>query len=159
MALWSDGPEVVRRAQRFAHVLFDQLIVAVIVEPDAVEILRVLDVAHGAEGHVDLAVAVVLFALLHLGREHADDGEQHAVQANGLAHRPCAGEELGLGLRPDDADVGALLVFGAVEEAALVGVELPDVLKDRPDAVHGPGVGVQIVLHRHVFLHLSARCG
>ena len=106
-----------------------------------------------------MAIAIALFALLHFGREDADDGEEYAVEANALAHRPCAGEELGLRFRTDHADMGALLVFGAVEEAALVDIQLPDVLKDRPNAVDRPGVGVQIVLHGHVFLHLLARCG
>ena len=48
----------------------------------------------------------------------------HAVEADVFAQRPAAGEELGLGLRADDADVGALLVLGAVEEAALIDVQL-----------------------------------
>ena len=109
--------------------------------------------------NIDLPVAIVRsVALLHLGAQHADDGEEHAVEADGFAHRPAAGEELGLGLGADDADMGALLLLCAVEEAACVGVELPDVLEDAAHAVHGPGVGVQIVLHGDVFVDLRARC-
>ena len=48
-------------------------------------------------------------------------GEEYAVEADGFAHCPPAGEELGLGFGADHADVGALLVVRTVEEAALIG--------------------------------------
>ena len=48
--------------------------------------------------------------------------------------------------------MGALLVLGAVEEAALIGNELDDVGVGGARADHGPGVGVQIVLHRCVLI-------
>jgi hypothetical protein len=57
----------------------------------------------------------LVVVLLHLGYQHADDGEDDAVEADGLADRPAAAEELGFGFRGDDANVGALLVFRAVE--------------------------------------------
>jgi hypothetical protein len=53
--------------QGLAQALLGQFVVAAIVEPDAVKILGVFQVAHGVEGDVDLAVAVVVVALLHLG--------------------------------------------------------------------------------------------
>jgi hypothetical protein len=109
---------VVGRGQGLAQALLGQFVVAGVTEPDSVQVGRVLDVAHGAEGDIDLAVDVVI-GLLHLGEEDADDGERLAVEADVFAERPAAGEELGLGLRTDDADVGALLVLRAIEEAAL----------------------------------------
>ena len=136
------GAKVVGRSHGFTQVLLGQLIVAVVVEPDAVQVLRVLQVAHGVEGHVDLPVAVVVVAFLHLGTEHADNGEHHTVEADRLSQSPAAGVELGLGLRADDADVGALQVFGAIEKTARIGVQLPDILKNRANAIYGPGVGV-----------------
>src|ERR1700733_3075703 len=142
-----------RGAQCLAHVLLGEFIIALIVEPDAVEILRVLDVAHGAEGDVDLPVAVALCPFLHFGGEDTDDGEQHSVEPDALAHSPCAGKQLCLCLRTNYANVRALLIFSAVEEAALLDIELPDVLKNRAHAIHGPGVGVEIVLDRHVLLN------
>ncbi len=123
------GAEVVGGAEGGAHVLLHEFEVALVVVPDAAQVFGIGQVAHGAEGDVDLPVAIALFALLHLGSEDADDGKQHTVEADGLADRPGAGEELGLGLGADDANVSALLFFFAVEEAAGVGVELPDVLK------------------------------
>ena len=148
-------PKVMRRTERLPQVLLCQFVIAVVVEPDAVEVLRIFDVAHGAEGHVDLPVAVILLsALLHLGREHADDRKQHAIQPDRLTHGPRAGKELGLGLRTDHANMRALLILGSVKETPIVRIEFPDVLKHRPDAIHRPRVGVEIVLHRHVFLNL-----
>ena len=69
-----------------------------------------------------------------------------ALDANGLTHGPDAGEELGFGIGAEDADVRALVVFGAVEEAALIGSELDDVGVGGARADDGPGVGMEIVL-------------
>ena len=142
---------MVRRGHGFTQALLDQFVVAVVVEPDAVDVHGVLQVAHGVEGHVDLAIDVVIVALLHLGVKDADDGEEYSVETDGFAQRPSAREELGLGLRCDNADVGALLVLGTVEEATLIGIHLQNVLIGRADAVYRPGVAVQVVLYRHVF--------
>ena len=142
---------MVGRGQGFAQGFLGEFVVAGVAEPDAVEVFGVLDVAHGIEGDVDLAVYVV-FTLLHLGEEHADDGEGLSVEADVFAQRPAAGEEPGLGLGADDADMGALIVLSAVEEAPLIDVELEDVLIDGADSVDGPGEGVQVVLHGDVLV-------
>jgi len=44
-----------------------------------------------------------------------------------------------------------LLIFGAGEESPLVEIEPHHILADGTDAVHAPGVGVQIILDRHIF--------
>ena len=105
-----------------AQRLLDHLVIAAVIEPDAIEVFRVHQVAAGVEGDIDIPVAVVVVALLHLGFHHADHGEGFAIQADRLAQSPAAGEELDFVFRSDDADVGALLVLGAIEEAALVKV-------------------------------------
>ena len=46
-----------------------------------------------------------------------------------------------------------LLFLLPVEEAPCVRIEFPDVLKHRHHAINRPRVGVQIVLHRDVFVH------
>jgi len=51
---------------------------------------------------------------------------------------PIAGEQFGLVLRAEDAYVRALLIFGSIEEAALVEVELPNLLVYRANAIHVP---------------------
>ena len=66
------------------------------------------------------------------------------VSTNG----PDAGVELGFGFRAEDADVSALVVFSAIEEAALIGSELDDVGVGRAGADDGPGVGMEIVLRQ-----------
>src|ERR1017187_10077028 len=99
-----------------------------------------------ASESIDLVVDVVI-GLLHLGVEDADNGEGLAVEADVFAQRPTPGEELGLGLRTDDADMGALLVLRAIEDATLAGRELHDVLVGGEDSVHAPGVGMQVILH------------
>ncbi len=143
------GAEMVGRGQGLAQALLRQFIVAGVTEPDSVQVGRVLDVAHGAEGDIDLAVDVVI-GLLHFGEEDADDGERLPIEADTLTEGPFAGEELGLCLRTDDADMGALLVFGAIEEAALIDVEFEDVLVPGAHAVHAPGVDMQVILHRDI---------
>jgi hypothetical protein len=148
---WVRGTEVVRRAQGFAQALFDQFTVAAIAEPDAIDVHRVLQVAHGIERHVDDSVDVVVIALFHFGVEHADNGKKDAIQANGFAQRPAARKQLGLGFGGDDADVGALLFFGPTEKAALIGLQLQNFLIGGADPIDLPCIGVQIVLHRHFF--------
>src|ERR1039458_3980 len=148
------GPEVMSRSHGLAQTFLDQLIVAAIREPDGAKVMRVNQIAHGVEGNIYLAIAVVV-ALLHLGAQHANHGKDNAIEANSLADGPAAGEQLCLGLRPDYADVGPLLILGAIEEAALVGIQLEDVLKDGANAVYGPGVSMQIVLHGRVLPHLG----
>ncbi len=56
-------------------------VIAVVAHPDAVDVLDVFQVAHGAERDVDDAVQVVV-ALLHLGLEDSYDLEAHAVQTD-----------------------------------------------------------------------------
>ena len=119
--------------------------VAVVAQPDAVDVLDVLDVGHGGEGDVDDAVEVVV-ALLHLGLEDADDLEADAVDADGLAEREDAGEELGLGFGADDGDVGARLDVRGRDDAALGDVHVLNRLELGLDAVDLPGVGVEFVL-------------
>jgi hypothetical protein len=80
----------------------------VVGEPDSAEIFEVAEILEGIEGDVDLAIDVVV-ALLHFRFEDADDGESDAVEADALAERIAAAEELGLGFRADDGDMGAIL--------------------------------------------------
>ena len=82
--------EVVGGAQRLAQALFDDLVVAPIVEPDSIDIVRVFQIVHGVERHIDGPVAVVVVALLHLGAVHAHHREVNAVQPDGFTDRPSA---------------------------------------------------------------------
>ena len=54
------GTEAVRGAERLADGLLDGGVVAVVAEPDAVEVLGVLEVGRGGEGDVDDAVEIVV---------------------------------------------------------------------------------------------------
>ena len=121
------GAEVMGSAQGISQNLFDLHIIAVIVEPDSAQIRGIHKVTHGVEGYINRAIDVA-FTFLHLGLQNSDNGEENAIEADGFADRPLAGEELGLGLGGNDTDVGALLILGAVEEAPLIDIELDDVL-------------------------------
>ena len=146
------GPEVVGGGEGVAEVLFDDLVVAVVIEPDAIEPGGVLKIAHGGEGDPDGSVDIV-FAFDHFGAQDADDGEHDAVETDALADGIAAGEELGFGIGADDADVGALLLFEAVEEPAFVDFESEDVEAFGAYAVYLPTVGMKVVLDGCVLEH------
>ena len=65
--------------------LFDPLVVGgLVVEPDAVKIVGVFQIAHGGERNIDDPIHVVV-ALLHFGRKNADHFEADAIEADALA--------------------------------------------------------------------------
>ena len=96
----------------------------------------------------------MLAALLHLRTQHTDHREHHAIEANRLADGPGAGEQLGLRLGADHANMGALLVLGSVEKPALIHSQRPDLTEVGADSIHRPHVRVQFVLHRDILIHL-----
>ena len=113
------GIEVVLLGQRAPHLLLDQLvIVAFVGHPDAVKVVRVLEVAHGTEGNVDGLVDAVV-AFLHVRREHADHLVADASNTDVLADGILAGEQLELGVGADDGDAGARGFIVFVQQAAL----------------------------------------
>jgi hypothetical protein len=87
------------RGEGLADGFLDLLIVAVIADPDTVEVGGVFEVAHGVEGNVDGAIDVVV-GFLHFGLEDADDGEDDAVEADGFADRPAPEKSLVLASEP-----------------------------------------------------------
>ena len=80
--------------------------------------MRVLQIAHGGERNVDQLVDAVI-AFLHVRRQDADHLEADAVDADELAQRVLAGEELGFGLRADDGDPRARHLVFLVQQTAL----------------------------------------
>src|SRR5678815_1905646 len=101
-----------------AHGLFQAFVRSgLIVEPDGVEVARILKVAHGAEGDVYQAVGIVI-ASLHFRAYNSDDFNAKAIDADSFAQRVTPGEELFLGLGAYHCDAGVLhLVFWVVEAA------------------------------------------
>ena len=141
-----------RGGKGVAQVLLDDLVVAPVVEPDAVNPGRVLEVAHGGEGYPDGGVDVVL-AFGHLGVEHADDGEKDAVEADGFADRVTAGKEFRFCVGTNDADVGTLLFFLPVEGTAIVHDHGEHVEALRAQSIDRPCVGVEVVFDYDVLKH------
>jgi hypothetical protein len=149
------GIEFVLRGQDVAHGLLDPfIVVGFVVEPDGVEVVGVLEVAHGGEGDVDDAIDIVV-AGLHLGAENADNFKADAVDADVLAEGVASGEKLFPGFRADDGNARVLHLILGVVEASLRQAEGADVesvgvfTKD----VHGVRAGV--VLHGRVLLQLG----
>src|SRR4030095_15907122 len=95
-----------------AHSLFQALVRSrLIVEPDGVEVARILKVAHGGEGDVDQAVGIVI-ASLHFRAYHPDDFNAKTIDANSLSKRVTPREELFFGLGAYHCDASVLhLVF------------------------------------------------
>src|ERR1700674_2824475 len=88
-------------------------------EPDRVQVMGILQIAHGAEGDVYDAVDIVI-SLLHFGAQDADDFEAQAVNPDALTQRVSSGKQFFLRLRTDHRYAGALdLVFHVVEPALL----------------------------------------
>jgi len=95
-----DGIELVLLGQDIAHRLLDaRVIVGLVVEPDGVQVVGVLEVAHGGEGDVHDAIHVVV-TFLHLGGQDADDLEADAVNADVLAQCVAPGKQLVFGSDP-----------------------------------------------------------
>src|ERR1700733_1603001 len=72
-------------AQDITYGLLDSfIVVALIAQPERVEVVSVFKVAHGGEGDVDDAIDVVI-PCLHLGAKNTDDFEADAIQADVFA--------------------------------------------------------------------------
>ena len=79
--------ELVLDGQHSAHRPFQAFVRrGLVVEPDGVEVLRILKVAHGGEGDVDQPVREVI-ARLHFGAYDPDDFNAEAIDADSFAQR------------------------------------------------------------------------
>ena len=71
----SSGLKLYCCGQHLAHLPFDLFeLIAFVAQPDAVQVVRILQVAHGGERNIDDAVDAVV-AFLHARRQHADHFE------------------------------------------------------------------------------------
>ena len=116
------GIELVLRAHDVAHGLLDPfIVVGLVVEPDGVEVVGVLEVTHGGEGNVDDAIDIVV-ASLHFGGENSDDFKADAIKADVFADGVASGEKFFLSFGTNDGDASALdLVLGVVETSLAEG--------------------------------------
>jgi len=81
-----------------AHRLLDPLvIVGLIVEPDRVKVVRVLEIAHGGEGNVNNAIDVIV-ARLHLRGKNANHFKADPIDADVLAKSTASGKKFVLGV-------------------------------------------------------------
>ena len=111
----------------------------------------VLEHIHGVVGDVDDAVVVVV-ALLHARRAHADHFKRHAIDANRLADCGHAGEKLVPRFRGDDRIKSVLHVVGVVQKSSLIDVEIPNCLDRRVESHHRKRKRAIVVLDRGIFL-------
>jgi hypothetical protein len=154
IARWIVGLETVRRRQRIPNRLLHLVVVQPQrVHPDAVEIVVVLEHIHGVVRNVDDPVVVVV-ALLHAWRSHADHFKRHAVDANGLSDCRHAGEKFLARFRSDHGIESVLHVVGIVQKPAFGNVEIPYLLDRRIESHHRKRKRAVIVLHRGIFLRM-----
>src|SRR5258708_17502067 len=141
------GIEFVLRGRDVAHGLLDPLIViGLVIEPDAVEIVSVFEVTHGGERNVDDAVDIVV-AGLHFGVENADNFEANAVEANVFAQGVASGAKLLLGFEANDGNASALDLILGVVETSLVDGQVADGESIREFAVDAHGETPSVLLH------------
>ena len=113
--------------------------VAFVLHDDRGQVVGVGQIAHGAEGNVDVFVDVVV-AVLHLMLEHADDLVGDAVEANVFAKRVLAREKFFLRIGADHGDARVREVVGFTEESAFGNVHFAHAAVtgiDAADAVIG----------------------
>src|ERR1017187_3709497 len=145
------GIELVLLGHDVARRLLDAfIVVGFVIEPDRVEVVRVLEVAHGGERDVDDAIDIVVAGLLHPGGEHTDNLKADAIDANVLAQRVATGEKFFPGVGTDDGNPRALdLVLGIVETPLREG-QSPDRESVGIFAVDAYGVRAGVILHRRI---------
>src|SRR5208337_580133 len=141
------GIEFVLRTHDVAHGLLDPLIVAgLVIEPDGVEVVSVLEVTHGGEGDVDDAIDIVV-AGLHLGAKHADDFKADAIDADMLAEGVASGKKFFFSVGTDDGNARVLDLILGIIEAPLREGQSADVEGIGIFAVDAHGVRASIVLY------------
>src|SRR5690348_4870619 len=102
------------------HSFYFLIIAGLVIDPDTIDVSGILDLAHGAEWYVKVAIGIILVAFLHLGFEDSDHGKADAIATYRLAERRHTGKELclRLGTYHDDARLLVHVVF--VEETSLL---------------------------------------
>src|SRR5271166_6184289 len=147
------GLEVVLLGQHSAHLVLDKFVVITfVVEPDAVKIMRVLQVAHGGEGNVDNLIDVVI-AFLHVRRKNSNHLEANAVNPDELPQCVLAGEQLGLRLRANDGHPPAGHLVRLVQQAALAEMQGQDLEHAGINTLDGKRIGANILLHIALLFH------
>src|SRR5208282_1915320 len=113
------GIESVLRRHNVAHRSLDPfIVVGLVIEPDGVEVVGVLQITHGGEGHVDHAINIVI-ASLHLRAEHADDLKADAIDADILAQSVASGKKFLFRVGTDDRNPRPLVLIFRIEEPPL----------------------------------------
>src|ERR1039458_1475651 len=147
------GLEVVLLGEDGAHLVFYQFVfVALVIVPDAIQVVRVLKIAHGAERDVDQIVDAVV-PLLHVRRENAYDPVTDTVDAHVLAQSGLAGKQLVLSLGANDRDRRARQLIVLVHQAAFAEIQSLNLEHAGINAVDGKGVGTNILLYDAVLRH------
>src|SRR5579863_100258 len=138
--------ELVLGRHNRADRLFQQFVFRSLVrKPDGIQVMRILQIAHRAEGDVHHPVYIVI-ALLHFGFQDADDFEAEAVHPDVLPQRVASGEQFFLGLRTDHRHAGALDLVFQVVEASLSQLECADIHHVGIVAGDGPRENPRVVL-------------
>ena len=146
------GIEFVLRRNDVAHGLLNPLIVVgLVIEPDGVEVVSVLEIAHGGEGNVHNAIDIVV-ARLHLGSENANDFKADAVEANVFAQSIASREKFFFGFGANDSDPRALDLILGIVEAPLLEAQRADAESVGVFAIDAHGVGASVVLHGRILL-------
>ncbi len=141
------GIELVLRGHDVAHGLLDPfIVVGLVIEPDGVEVVGVLEVAHGGEGNVDDAIDIVVTGL-HLGTKNTDDFKADAIKPYVLADGATSREKFFFGFGADDGDACALDLILGIVEASLREAQSADGESIRVFAVDGHGERASVVLH------------
>ena len=122
------------------------MILPFVVHHEAADVLRVVEVAHGAERDHHHTV-VVVFAALHLVPVNADHLKGHAIDADALPQRRFARKKSPSRLVANHSHAGVLQLVLIAQPAAAGNAESANPLVHRIDAGHRQiGKGPRVVL-------------
>src|SRR6266446_3412738 len=146
-------PEVVVACEYGPHHAGELLmILPFVVHEDAGDVLRVVEITHGAERDCHQSV-VVIVATLHFVLVNADHLKAHAVDPDALPQSLFAGEQSPLRLIADHHHAGVLHLILIAKAAAAGYVEAANALVHRVDAGEKKiGESASVVLNGHATL-------
>src|SRR5260370_26577399 len=109
---------------RVAYRGYDHCMIAVVRHHDGSQVIGLGQVAHGAEGNVDVPVDVVV-AVLNLVAQHSDDLIRNAVKPDALGKGGLPGKEFLSYVGADDGHACVSKIVGLAEETSFGRLHTP----------------------------------
>src|SRR5713226_1571121 len=118
------GIKTVMEGHRVAHRRYDLCMIALVLHHNGIQVIGLGQVAHGAEGNVDVPVDVVV-AVLNLMAEHSDDLIGNAVKPDALGKGGLPGKEFFSYVGADDGHACVSKIVGLAEKTSFGRLQTP----------------------------------